>query len=730
MSLSGPRAPTGPAARPVVLTSLASAALLDGRGDLELLRETRGAPIDWGGVYGQGVRLTGPWRLSLAAGSDVTSLPECRVDSTPAPGRWTTRHRWRRFDVVQEIVAVPSPPGVVRGLSISVADGAPAPLHIVSSFSPFLLPVLVEGVRPTSFHLASSPAGLAAHQRGFALDFRSSVAQSHLFLNRGSWLGGTYQGPVDEIGSDHEVTVGPDQPTRISFLLAGGLVRDPISSPAATAVLSDPLASARALDEADHAWIEATPVLRFPDEPSLERAYGLARSALRRLYTAPGDDLTGLVAGFPWYAAIWCRDLAWMLPAVLWLGDFDWAARSLSSVFRYQSRADLPILGGEIGELPMQISPGSVFLYGSSDTTLYYPELVRQYLRHSADRGRVAGWSSALAVAIAWAQARSDPTTGLVRNGGEVEAIAVATGAFSRVRYGIDAPDTTIWDSTDRRDHAIDLQVLWRDALLAGAELLATGPDNTRSHELTQIAERVARSVRELYPWTEERYLYDSLRENHPVPRLRPNALQAVGSGILDPATARALVLRAARDDLTTSWGVRTLSTRDAAYDPQAYHDGQVWTIATAWAAEAALAVGEVDLGLRYLRTIGGLFEAEGGWANECYRGDRPEAFNSCFVLGFSIAPFLTTLFERLWGLSVDARVPRLDVHPMFPDRWRSASLERLRVGPGTVNLDWTPERLRVVWSGPNALEVCVGESRLEVTGGHPADFANPAAPR
>lgn len=714
--IGGPHGPLRASpGRPILLTSLASAALMDGRGDLELARETRGAVIDWGGVYGQLVRLTGPWHVYLTTGSDFTSLRDCQVGDEPAPTRWRSRHRWGRFDIVQDVLPVPSPPGAIRTLTVSVPDGPPASLLAVSSFTPFLLPVLVEGIRPVSFRVETSPTALHVRQRGFALSFRSNVPPSHLFLNRASWLGGRFDGRVDEVASDHELTVAPGRPTTISFLLSGGLERDTLGPSSADAVLADPDAVATALEEADRSWEARTPVVRFPDEPNLERAYGRARAALRRLYTEPGDGMTGLVAGYPWYSAIWCRDLAWMLPAVLWLGDSEWVARSLSTVFRFQSRSDVPLLGGEPGELPMQISPGPIFFYGTSDTTLYFPALVEQYLRHSADRTTAAGWLPGVERILGWGQARSDAVSGLLRNGGEAEAIAAATQRLARVRYGIDSPDTTIWDSADRRDHAVDVQVLWRGALLSAAELLGAGPNDAGRDILKERAERLAKSIRDLYAWPAESYLYDSRRNGQPVPRLRPNALRAVASGFLEPDRARAIVLRAGKDDLTTPWGVRTLSCTDPGYDPRSYHEGQVWTIATAWAAEAAFAVGEADLGLRYLRTISDRLEGEGGWANECYLGDRPEPFDSCFLLGFSIAPFLTTIFERLWGLAVDARVPRLDVFPVFPDGWKSASIERLRVGSGTASLDWSPERLRVSWSGPGSLEARSRAGRFSV---------------
>ena len=72
---------------PGLLRTLASAVLLDGRGDVELLRETRGAAIDWGGVYAQHVRLTGPWRISIDV--DGTSVAGNVVNVEPTPEKVT-----------------------------------------------------------------------------------------------------------------------------------------------------------------------------------------------------------------------------------------------------------------------------------------------------------------------------------------------------------------------------------------------------------------------------------------------------------------------------------------------------------------------------------------------------------------------------------------------------------------------------------------------------------------
>ena len=723
MTAASPGRPA--ASLPILLTGLASAALLDGGGDLVLPREMRGTPVEWGGVMGQCVRLASAWRFGLRAHEIDASLPATRLEGAPVPGGWRTRHAFEGIDLVHEVAAVSSVPGVVRTLRASTAAGDPVDLSVTSSFVPVLSPVLVEGIQPHRFEVTTSRDALRVRQREWGLSVRSSRPPDRLLVNRGSWLGGERRGRVEEIGTEYSLRVAPDAPASLSVLVFGGLDRDLDGfDGAAREVIADPAGAARAVAADDRAWTDRTPRLSFPEAPELERGYALARDALRRLYSAPGDGMTGLVAGYPWYSALWCRDLGWMLEALAWLGDLEWMQRSIDTVVRFQCRTSLPILGGEAGELPMQISPGPIFLYGTSDTTLYYPRLMDRWRRHSGAVELPERWPAALGRMLEWAQARADPATGLLRNGGEAEEIAVATGDVARIRYGIDAPDTTIWDSADRRSHAVDVQVLWWEALRAIADLEGSAPSRPGPAACRALADRVAASLRDLYPWPEEQYLYDSLRDGRGVAQIRPNALRATRAGLLPPPLARAIVARAVRDDLTAPWGVRTLSARDPTYDPTAYHEGQVWTIATAWLADAALEVGEPELGVEVLGRIARLLADERAGANECFRGDRPEPYDSCFLLGFSVAPFLATLFEGLWGLRVDARVGELTVRPRFPDGWRSARLERLRVGPGSVDLAWSPGRLAVRWTGPGILRVDAGAAPGTVAAGASTEVA------
>ena len=304
-----------------------------------------------------------------------TTLPESRSALRITGDCYESWHRVGRIAVHQRIVPHVHDPGAGRALRLSLDGGDPVHVTLTSSFEPYLLPVLVEGIRPTVFHAETHPDELRIRQRGFALSFRASVAPSQLFLNRSSWIGGRFHGAVSEIGSAHEVLVAPGVDVEVRLSILGGLSRTlKRTGWSAGGTIPDPGEEAAVSARVEAEWLASTPTLKFPAAPELERAYEMARAGLRRLDADPGDDMTGVVAGYPWYSSLWCRDTAWMIPALLWLGDHDWVRSSIASVLRFQARAELDLLGGEAGELPMQIAPGPLFLY--------------RYLRHDAPLSR------------------------------------------------------------------------------------------------------------------------------------------------------------------------------------------------------------------------------------------------------------------------------------------------------------------------------------------------------
>ena len=703
---------------PVLVAGLAATAILGGTGEFRWPREARGGVAEWGGVYAEGCRLTGRWTIllrtkssDLALDSDVERVAAYRshVESVyRIPGGRVTQ------------LVCPGPTSAVtRQLRLEAGGDSPLELRVASDVEPFLAPDLLEGIKPYDYRVRPAGPAIRVDAHGLAFDLELDPKPDRIWLNGRGWGGAPVTEELQVLRTEVPLHVTPGDPVTLRYVIRGGREeRMPPPDRAASLVHQSAEWPAVARQRWT-GWQSGIPSVSLPDAPDIEEAYRLATGALHALYYAPEPELTGLVAGYPWYRALWYRDIAWMLPAVLWMGDFSWADRSLRDLFRFQALTHIPVLGASPGELPMQLSPGPLFLYGTSDTTLYYPGVVERCVRHSGQLALARDLLPRLERIAAWAEAKVDPRQDLLHNGGEVAQLEAESAGIGRVHYGIDAVDTTIWDSADRRDHAIDVQVLWAQALAAIANLDEQVGSQAQSEALRRRSEAIRQHISRSYPWPEEGYLFDSLRcDGTPVRHLRPNALRAVSAGIFGGAYARALVARATRDDLTTPWGVRTLSRNDAGFDPQAYHDGQVWTIADAWAADAAFAAGMPEQGVDFLRLNGDRLRKENGLANECYRGDRDEPYDSCFLLGFSVAPFLSVIFDRLFGLAPDMTRRLLSINPSLPSSWQGASVAGLRLGDGRLDLDVRPDRVVARWNGPEPLVLVGRDSSVEALPG------------
>ncbi len=57
------------------------------------------------------------------------------------------------------------------------------------------------------------------------------------------------------------------------------------------------------------------------------------------------------------------------------------------------------------------------------------------------------------------------------------------------------------------------------------------------------------------------------------------NAGHCLAAGIIDDEKVPRVVRRLFASDMFSGWGIRTLSSRNPAYNPQAYHLGSVWSV-------------------------------------------------------------------------------------------------------------------------------------------------------
>jgi glycogen debranching enzyme len=219
-------------------------------------------------------------------------------------------------------------------------------------------------------------------------------------------------------------------------------------------------------------------------------------------------------------------------------------------------------------------------------------------------------------------------------------------------------------------------------------------------HDLAQAQQVAAEALRARFEdgfWLEHAGTYAMAldRGKRAVDAVASNAGHALWCGIASPERARRVAESLLGPELFSGWGIRTLSTRTAGYNPIGYHLGTVWPH-----DNAICAAGLWRYGFRReaSRIAGALLEA-----TQYFRDARlPELFcgfdraDSPYPVPYPVAcspqawaaGSLFHLLVSMLGLEPDAASRELRLlSPALPDWLPELRLENLRVGEAVVDL-------------------------------------------
>ena len=391
----------------------------------------------------------------------------------------------------------------------------------------------------------------------------------------------------------------------------------------------------------------------------LLRAYEKAKTSLQYL-KAEYDGLgQGICAGLPRFPNYWARDTGWSLRGYLAVGDYRFARSVVDNFFNHQAKNTT---GSAVrGELPMIIS-GKAFLhsttYGSADSTFLFPWAIREYVLATAD--------------VEFLQKRWESIEALIDCGllKDTDGDGLIDHGFTGTAEKLPIRDSTWMDHIDRRKSANDVQALFYESLKIGSELAGIVGDSYDQKRWGQDAEQLALTIDKEY-WNEKtEYYFDTIRrDGSKDPSIRPNALVLLlTDAVKDPHKTKSVIERIEQDDMTTSWGVRTLSNLDPKYHPALYHDGAVWPLVTGWAALAEIKTGRSEQALYYVNCMAERILAENGMFAETYRGDKPDPFNSCILQAWSISMYIHALREMMLGMNINLLQNKISFKPQIAD--------------------------------------------------------------
>lgn len=389
------------------------------------------------------------------------------------------------------------------------------------------------------------------------------------------------------------------------------------------------------------------------------RAYEKAKTCLLYL-KAEYDGLgEGICAGLPRFPNYWARDTGWSLRGYLAVGSYRFARAVIDNFLKHQAKKTTK--SAVAGELPMIIS-GKAFLhtttFGSADSTFLFPWAIREYVLATAD--------------VAYLQKRWESIEALIDCGflKDIDGDGLVDHGFTGTAEKLPIRDSTWMDHIDRRKSANDVQALFYENLKIGSELASIVDDSYNRKRWKQKAEQLALKIDHEY-WNEETsFYYDTIRrDGSKDPSIRPNALVLLLTGAAgDPRKKRSVLERIEQQDVTTSWGVRTLSNLDPRYHPTLYHDGAVWPLVTGWAALAEIKAGRGEQALYYVNCMAERILAENGMFAETYKGDKPDPFNSCILQAWSISMYIHALREMMLGMKIDMLENKVSFNPQIEE--------------------------------------------------------------
>lgn len=202
--------------------------------------------------------------------------------------------------------------------------------------------------------------------------------------------------------------------------------------------------------------------------------------------------------------------------------------------------------------------------------------------------------------------------------------------------------------------------------------------------------------------WEEEDTCYLALDgDKQPCAVVTSNSGHCLWTGIVPEDKAQHLIKRLMRDDMFSGWGIRTLSTQAARYNPLSYHNGSVWPHDTSLAgAGIARYGGKIEAGQLLRAMIETSLHYEDARLPELYCGfpKRPGYGPTRYPVACSPQAWATgapyMLVGALLGLKPDAEQQCLVLdRPHLPDGINTLEIDGLHVGPRRIHLRFTRAR-------------------------------------
>jgi len=439
-------------------------------------------------------------------------------------------------------------------------------------------------------------------------------------------------------------------------------------------------------------WLETAPRLDT-DSGGLRQTYdcSLLDLAALRFQPVEDSDLTVPAGGLPWFMALFGRDSIVMAYQLLpFQAHVAKATLELLASLQATERDDFR--DAEPGKIMHELRHGELAVlgdaphspyYGGHDTTPLFLVLLDEYERWSGDSALVRALEQPARAALRWIEEEGD-----LDGDGFLEYVTRSPDGLENQGWK-DSDNAMLFADGTRAEPPIaacEVQAYAYDAFRRTARLAREiWDDGELADRLLGRAETLRERFEEAF-WSDERghYVLALDGEKRQVDALTSNIGHVLFGGIASPERARATVRKLLSPELSSGWGIRTMSSADAGYNPLEYHNGTVWPHDTALVAEGMRRYGFRDeasglatrlleaaevFGGRLPELFAGFDRADTGFPVEYDGASRPQSFAAG-------APLMA--LRTLLGLDAEDGVLR--VAPAVPEALGHLSLASIRV--------------------------------------------------
>ncbi|RKY56594.1 MAG: hypothetical protein DRP89_01080 [Candidatus Neomarinimicrobiota bacterium] len=318
--------------------------------------------------------------------------------------------------------------------------------------------------------------------------------------------------------------------------------------------------------------------------------------------------------------------------------------------------------------------------YIHGDTSPYYITAVYDYYKMSGDVDFVKQSWQSLKKAYEWCLSTDANGDGLMDN---------KKAGLGALEYG----------ALTGIESDIYMSAVWVRAAYAMQFLSKAAGEKPYVKKATKHYKKAKKIFNEKF-WDEEiqYYAYAFNAKNEHVKEISPWNAVGLMWEISDPQRSVKSLEKISSADLTTDWGIRSISYKSKYYQPLNYNYGAVWPFLTSWVATAQYKHHLILQGYNSLMsTVRHTFDNAPGCITEVFSGSYniyPQ--EAVCQQGFSTAGVVLPFVRGMLGLEGDAIHKTITFAPHFPANWEYVSIDNYQICKAIFSFNYTRGKDRI----------------------------------